>query len=134
MNVFKRMFEDTRKADEKAYMDRVSDTIKHLHKEGERNITTAAYSMMCLNTYERLLVYGLLDDEAYLRVVRYCIEQAGEEFKQYREFSLPTPVGYNHMLKCVHIHGLIERLEKASTIVSKLLEMLPDDKMLEDCE
>lgn len=68
----------------RAFMEHVSPTVKDLHKEGKRTITTAAYSMMRLNSYERQLIYPLLDDMALIKVVKHCLEQAGAEFEEYR--------------------------------------------------
>lgn len=116
----------------RAFMEHVSPTVKDLHKEGKRTITTAAYSMMRLNSYERQLIYPLLDDMALIKVVKHCLEQAGAEFEEYRLASKPLPSTYNEALKEVHIHELLRRFGELAFRSQKLANLMPSNHMLAD--
>jgi hypothetical protein len=85
-------------------------------------ISYDTYASMRMNTYERLAIYPLLDNDALVRITQHCLNNCS--------ISHGTPVTYDETLVRVLAPLLIERLQekhKESCTDAKCLCKLPPD-------
>lgn len=108
-------FEDTRRRLYEEYHSHVDDWVRERVASG-RIITHAEFQEMRGNSWERKLLYPLLDNEALIHLTRYCIGNSSPM----RDQLHGIPAVYDESVIHVLAPLLIQRLEKAEKEIERL--------------
>ena len=76
--------------------------------EAGRKLTTDEYEKLRLNSYEAVLIYPLLDDVAFVRLIRHCLSNSG--VNQSGRWTVETT--YDEVLLGRLVYQLCDRLEQ----------------------
>lgn len=92
---------------EAEFRSHISDDVQALVDSGKR-LDWVEFSQLHLNSYEAVLVYPLLTDEAFCQLVRHFLNNCQE--RKLGQFQVPTT--YDEALLGMLVYQLCGRLEK----------------------
>ena len=101
-------FEEMGRKRESDFYSHVSEEVKQ-RVEKRTKIGVEEFERMTLNSYEATLVYPLLDDVAYVKLVRRFLLNCSER----KLYPLEVATTYDQALLGSMVEGLCQRLEES---------------------
>jgi hypothetical protein len=119
------MFEEWIKKRRDEFMENVGPDVQLLLDLGQP-ITWEEYVGFTMNSYERVLLYPLLTDDAILKLTEYCYDQSN--YRKLHQYRLPQ--SYNDAVTDLLIPMIMERfksiIDKDISITQRVPSVLHD--------